>query len=78
MERSRWEVCDARTTRFHVPVGPMTINIGAVAVTFIGLVVGLCGLGLAWRMVRGLPTDQHPNVTDASDTEESETTEDKD
>ena len=56
----------------------MTINIGAVAVTFIGLVVGLCGLGLAWRMVRGLPTDQHPKATDASDTEESHTTEDKD
>ena len=56
----------------------MTINIGAVAVTFIGLVVGLCGLGLAWRMVRGLPTDEHPKVPDASDKEESDTSEDKD
>ena len=36
----------------------MTINIGAVAITFIGLVAGLAGLGLAWRLVRGLPTDQ--------------------
>ena len=56
----------------------MTINIGAVAVTFIGLVVGLCGLGLAWRMVRGLPTDQHPKAPDVSDKEESDTSEDKD
>ncbi len=40
----------------------MTINIGAVAITFIGLVVGLLGLGLAWRIVRGLPTDQHPKA----------------
>lgn len=37
----------------------MTINIGAVAITFIGLVVGLAGLGLAWRMVRGLSMDDH-------------------
>ena len=43
----------------------MTINIGAVAVTFIGLVVGLAGLGLAWRMVRGLSTDDHSPGTDA-------------
>lgn len=45
----------------------MTINIGAVAITFIGLVVGLCGLGLAWRLVRGLPMDEHPKAPDASD-----------
>ena len=37
----------------------MTINVGAVVITFIGLVVGLAGLGLAWRLVRGLPTDDH-------------------
>ena len=58
----------------------MTINIGAVAVTFIGLVVGLCGLGLAWRMVRGLPTDEHPkapDASDASDAESSDTSEDE-
>ena len=40
----------------------VTINIGAVAITFIGLVVGLLGLGLAWRMVRGLPSDDHPKA----------------
>lgn len=56
----------------------MTINIGAVAVTFIGLVVGLCGLGLAWRMVRGLQTDEHPKAPDASDAEKPDTSEDKD
>ena len=56
----------------------MTINIGAVAVTFIGLVVGLCGLGLAWRMVRGLPTDGHPKAPDASDAENADTSEDED
>ena len=56
----------------------MTINIGAVAITFIGLVVGLCGLGLAWRFVRGLPMDEHPKAPDASDTEESDPSEDED
>lgn len=44
----------------------MTINIGAVVITFIGLVVGFCGLGLAWRLVRGLPMDEHPKAPDAS------------
>lgn len=67
-----------QTTPCHVPVGLMTINIGAVAVTFIGLVVGLCGLGLAWRMVRGLPTDEHPKAPDASNAENSDTSEDED
>ena len=43
----------------------MTINIGAVAITFIGLVVGLAGLGLAWRLVRGLSMDDHPTRPDA-------------
>lgn len=57
----------------------MTINIGAVAITFIGLVVGLCGLGLAWRLVRGLPMDEHPKATDASDDADTgDTSEDDD
>lgn len=50
----------------------MTINIGAVAVTFIGLVVGLCGLGIAWRLVRGLQMDEHPKGKDASDAADAE------
>ena len=60
-------MCDAQKSLQAVSVGPMTINIGAVAITFIGLVVGLCGLGLAWRLVRGLPMDEHPKAPDASD-----------
>lgn len=57
----------------------MTINIGAVAITFIGLVVGLCGLGLAWRFVRGLPMDDHPKAPDASAAaDEADTSEDDD
>ena len=67
MERRCWEVSDAQTSLHHVPGRPMTINIGAVAITFIGLVVGLCGLGLAWRFVRGLPMDEHPKAPDTSD-----------
>ena len=59
--------CDAQQSLHYVPDHHMTINIGAVAITFIGLVVGLCGLGLAWRLVRGLPMDEHPKATDASD-----------
>ena len=60
-------MCDAQKILQAVSVGLMTINIGAVAITFIGLVVGLCGLGLAWRLVRGLPMDEHPKPPDASD-----------
>ena len=57
----------------------MTINIGAVVVTFIGLVVGLSGLALAWRLVRGLPTDEHPKATDAPDaTDTGDASEDDD
>lgn len=51
----------------------MTINIGAVAITFIGLVVGLAGLGLAWRMVRGLSMDEHPTPSSRSDEPDRDT-----
>lgn len=50
----------------------MTVNVGAVVITFVGLVVGLVGLGLAWRFVRGLPTDQHPTSV-RPETEEAPT-----
>lgn len=72
-------MCDAQEILQVVSVGFMTINIGAVAITFIGLVVGLCGLGLAWRLVRGLPMDEHPKATDASDAADTaDTSEDDD
>ena len=63
-ERDPKEVCDEPYRPPAVSGCAVTINIGAVAITFIGLVVGLLGLGLAWRMVRGLPTDEHPKAAD--------------
>ena len=56
----------------------MTINIGAVAITFIGLVVGLAGLGLAWRMVRGLSMDDHSAKPNAKAEQDDATTPEND
>lgn len=47
-------------------------TIGAVIVFCLGLVVGIGGMWLAWRMVRRLPTDDHDRQRPSEDTEDTE------
>ena len=42
--------------------------IGAIIITGLGLLVGLAGLYLAWRFVRGLPTEDHTQQAGDADT----------
>lgn len=47
-------------------------TIGAVIVFCLGLVVGIGGMWLAWRMVRRLPTDDHGPQRSSEDAEDTE------
>ena len=43
------------------------MTIGALIATALGLVVGIGGMWLAWRIVRRLPMDDRPSGTEAED-----------
>lgn len=43
----------------------MTINLGAILITVVGLIVGLSGLLLAWKLVRALPSDHDAESAEA-------------
>ena len=61
--------CRGRPTRLDEREGV----IGAIIITSLGLLVGLAGLYVAWRFVRGLPAEDHSAPTDGQATQVRDT-----